>query len=76
MLIGTPGADLLRWPLVVGHLHDTVVEEALDNLHRSSGDRVAWPASRSCWVRLLHRLVLTSGNVPRRARLRERRARR
>ncbi|MEV3933925.1 hypothetical protein [Streptomyces sp. NPDC049944] len=56
MLIGTPRADLLRWPLAAGHLHDTVIEGALDNLPCSSVDRVARPASRSCWVRLLHRL--------------------
>ncbi|MGW4101661.1 DUF2867 domain-containing protein [Streptomyces sp. NPDC004976] len=56
MLIGTPGADLLRWPLVVRHLHDTIVEEVLDNLQHGAGDRVARPARHSRWVRLLHGL--------------------
>ncbi|WP_165984497.1 DUF2867 domain-containing protein [Streptomyces sp. YIM 98790] len=57
MLIGTPGRDLLTWPVAVRWMHDAVVEEALDNLQRAAGDTVGRPARWSPWVRLLNRVL-------------------
>lgn len=57
MRIGTPGADLLLWPLMIRWLHDAVAEDALDNLQRGAGDPVGRPARWSPWVRLLHHLL-------------------
>jgi hypothetical protein len=47
------GATRLTWPLAVRWMHDSVLEELLDNAERAVGARPAHPARRSPWVRLL-----------------------
>ncbi|RST10273.1 DUF2867 domain-containing protein [Streptomyces sp. WAC05374] len=51
-----PGQALL-WSLFIRPLHDSVIEELLDNAERAtSGTTAGRPVTRSPWVRLLHRL--------------------
>ncbi|WP_137993345.1 DUF2867 domain-containing protein [Streptomyces vilmorinianum] len=47
------------WATVVRPVHDTVVEELLDNVERAALGSLAGPrpVRRSAWVRLLHRLT-------------------
>ncbi|GAA1321528.1 SRPBCC family protein [Pseudonocardia xinjiangensis] len=47
------GATRLTWPLAVRWMHDSVLEELLDNAERAVGTRPARPVRRSPWVRLL-----------------------
>ncbi|MFI9236239.1 DUF2867 domain-containing protein [Streptomyces sp. NPDC053079] len=51
------GARLLRWHAVVRPLHDTVVEEMLDNFERAATGTLARPVRWSPRVRLLNRLL-------------------
>ncbi|MFH9419734.1 DUF2867 domain-containing protein [Streptomyces sp. NPDC017529] len=66
------GARRAAWPIAVRWLHDTVVEEALDNVELAATGTLRAPARRSRWVRLLNRLLWerpTAVAVPSGARL-------
>lgn len=53
----TRGPARLSWPLAYRHLHDALLEDSLDRAERAVTGRVARPARRSGWVRLLRRLA-------------------
>ncbi|WP_418959112.1 DUF2867 domain-containing protein [Streptomyces tritici] len=64
--------DALSWALAVRPVHDTVVEELLDNAERAATGAVARPVRRGAYVRLLQRLTWdrpTAVAVPAAARL-------
>lgn len=50
------GLDRILWPTVVRPVHDTMVEEVLDNAERAAAGHCAHPVRRSRWVRLLNAL--------------------
>ncbi|GHC65595.1 DUF2867 domain-containing protein [Streptomyces flavofungini] len=50
------GRERILWPTVIRPVHDTMVEEVLDNAERVATGRCAHPVRRSRWVRLLHAL--------------------
>ncbi|MDT3441839.1 hypothetical protein [Pseudofrankia sp. BMG5.37] len=61
-LTGRPtGAMRLGWPLVWSHLHDALVEDALDNAERILTGAVARPATYSRRVRLLRAQMRRTG---------------
>jgi hypothetical protein len=47
------GVGVLLWPLAVRWLHDACIEELLDNAELAATGRLARPARRSAWVRLI-----------------------
>lgn len=47
----------LKWHVVIGPLHDALLEDALDGAERQLTGAVASPARRSAWVRLLRRAL-------------------
>ncbi|MFD8548259.1 SRPBCC family protein [Streptomyces sp. NPDC059649] len=51
------GPARLTWPLAFRPLHDACLEDSLDRAERACTGRVARPARRSRYVRLLRRLV-------------------
>ncbi|MCZ0991551.1 DUF2867 domain-containing protein [Streptomyces diastatochromogenes] len=66
------GPMLLGWALAVRWMHDTVLEELLDNVERAATGTVPSPVRWSPWIRLLHRLTwdrATAGDLPTGARL-------
>ncbi|MVO89058.1 DUF2867 domain-containing protein [Streptomyces sp. p1417] len=50
------GLERILWPTVVRPVHDTMVEEVLDNAERAAAGGCARPVRRSRRVRLLHAL--------------------
>ncbi|MGW0532597.1 SRPBCC family protein [Streptomyces sp. NPDC003032] len=50
------GADRLLWPTVIRPVHETMVEEVLDNIERAATGAVARPVRWTRRVRLLNRL--------------------
>lgn len=50
------GLDRILWPTVVRPVHDTMVEEVLDNAERAATGACARPVRWSRWVRLLNAL--------------------
>ena len=58
VLLGRPrGVMQVLFPLVVGPIHNAVIEDLFDNAERESTGRVARPASHTPWVRLCTRLL-------------------
>lgn len=50
------GVMRLAWPLAGRWIHDTLLEELLDNAERAVGHQPARPARRSPWVQVARRL--------------------
>ncbi|MFI9251760.1 DUF2867 domain-containing protein [Streptomyces sp. NPDC053069] len=66
------GPMALGWALAVRWMHDTVVEEILDNAERAATGTATPPVRWSPWVRLLHRFMwerAAAGDLPTGARL-------
>ena len=47
----------MKWGILVGPLHDALLEDALDNVERRLFGRVEKPAKWSAWVRVLRSIV-------------------
>lgn len=53
-VVATPhGWMRMRWPLIIGGIHDAVLEEVLDRAEVATGNVPSRPHQRSRWVRVL-----------------------